>query len=250
MNQLETDLRAALHDAAARVHASPGLLAADYRPHTRRVRPPVAVGGGLVAAAGALAAVLSLAGGASTAFAGWTAKPTAPTRAQIAAADAYCANNMPFPGLPLKLTDARGPFTIEVYSDGSSNDFCTDGPSFQNTSGWSTSPAVTVPAGRLFLWDDHTATVDGQPYGIMIARAADDVTAAKITLDDGTEVTATVENGWAVAWWPGAQHVASAQLTTPSGTQTQTFPPYPCDVHNCNGGGPHGGAPGGGPGGG
>ena len=76
------------------------------------------------------------------------------------------------------------------------------------------------------------------------------VTAATLTLDNGAEVTATVENGWAVAWWPGAHHLASAQLTTPSGPQTQTFLSYPCDVHNCNGGGPHGGAPGGGPSGG
>jgi hypothetical protein len=84
----------------------------------------------------------------------------------------------------------------------------------------------------------------------MIAQAANDVRAADISLDDGTVVTATVQNGWAIAWWPGAHHVASAQLTTPSGTRTQTFSKYPRDVHSCDGGGPHGGAPGGGPGGG
>ena len=157
---------------------------------------------------------------------------------------------MPTPGLPLELTDTRGPFTILVYSDGGSNDFCTVGPSFRNTSGWSTSPPAAPPAGRLFLWTDHTSTDDGQSYGSMIARAGDGVSAAKLTLDDGSVVTATVENGWAVGWWPGAHHLAAAQLTTPSGTHTQTFPKYPCDVHNCNGGGPHGGAPSGGPGGG
>jgi hypothetical protein len=249
MTKLETDLRDALHDHAARVHASPALLATDYHPRTRWTRPRIAVGGGLATTAGALAAVLTLAGGASNAFAGWTARPQAPTRAQRAATDAYCASNIPDSGLPLQLMDARGPFTIAVYSDGTSNDFCTDGPSFQNASGWSTSPPVSVPAGQLYLWDDHTATDNGQPYGIMIAEAASDVTAANITLTDGTQVMATVQNGWAVAWWPGPQHVASAQLTTPSGTQTQRFAPYPCDIHNCNGG-PHGGAPGGGPGGG
>jgi hypothetical protein len=202
-----------------------------------------------VAAAGVLAAVLALVGGASSAFAGWTPQPTAPTAAQLAAAETYCAKNVPTPGLPLKLIDARGPFTIAVYSDGSSNDFCRIGPSFRNASGWSTSPPVTVSRGRLYLWDDHVTTAEGQPYGTMIARVADDVTAARITLDNGTGVTATVQNGWAVAWWPGDHHVGSADLTTPLGTQTQTFPPYPCDVHNCKGG-PHGGAPGGGPGGG
>jgi hypothetical protein len=203
-----------------------------------------------VSVAVVLAVVLALTGGASNAFAGWTSKPTAPTPGQLAAAEAYCANNIQQPGLPLKLTDARGPFTIQVYSNGSWNDFCTSGRSFQNVSAWSTSPPLTVHAGKLFLWTDHTATVHGQPYGIMIASAASDVTAAQITLDNGAEVTATVHNGFAVAWWPGAQHVASAQLTTPSGIRTQRFPRYPCDVYNCHGGGPHGGAPGGGPGGG
>lgn len=221
-------------------------------PKQRSGRPLLvgASGAGALTVAGVLAAVLSLAGGASNAFAGWTPQPTTPTAAQLAAAKAYCAQNAPTPGLPLKLIDARGPFTIVVYSDGGSNDFCSFGPSFKNASGWSTSPPVTVAPGRLFLWDDHVASVQGQPYGSMIARVADDVTAANLTLDNGTEVAATVQNGWAVAWWPGAHHLGSAQLTTASGTQKQTFPPYPCDVHNCNGGGPHGGGPGGGPGGG
>jgi len=82
-----------------------------------------------------LAAVLSLAGEASNAFAGWTPQPTTPTAAQLAAAKAYCAANVPDQGLPLKLTDTRGPFTFLVYSDGSSNDFCTTGPSFRTHRG-------------------------------------------------------------------------------------------------------------------
>jgi hypothetical protein len=251
MTPLEIDLRAALHERAARVHASPGLLAADYRPRTRRLWPPVAIGGGaLAAAAGALAAALSLAGGASSAFAGWTPQPTAPTRAQLAATDAYCAANVPDARLPLKLIDARGPFTFVVYSNGSSNAFCTTGPSFRNASGWRASPPVTVPAGKLYLWAEHATTDSGPAYRFVIARAGDGVSAANLRLDDGTEVTATVRNGWAVAWWPGSHQLVSAQLTTASGTQTQKFPPSPCGLHNCAGGGAHGGAQGGGPGGG
>ena len=122
------------------------------------------------------------------------------------------------------------------------------GPGLQNASGWTSYPPVSPADGSLFLWSDHTATDNGQDYGTMIAQAGPDVTGADLTLTDGTVVTATVQHGWAVAWWPGGGHVASAQLTTTTGTQTQTFN-YPCDIHNC-GGGPHGGAPGGGPGGG
>lgn len=207
----------------------------------------------VVSIAGVIVAVLSLTGGASSAFAGWRPQPTIPTAAQLAAANAYCAANVPSKGLPLKLTDARGPFTFQIFANDTSNDFCITGPSFQNASGWSTSSPVRVPAGELYLWAEHTTTTDaGQPYGIMIARAGDAVRAAALMLADGTEVTATVQNGWAVAWWPGTHQITSAQLTTASGTQTQTFQPSPCGhpLEKCGLGGPHGGAPGGGPGGG
>ena len=83
---------------------------------------------------------------------------------------------------------------------------------------------MTVPAGKLYLWAEHTTTDSGSAYGYVIARAGDDVSAATLTLDDGTPVTATVENGWAVAWWPGSHQLTSAQLTTASGTGTQMFP--------------------------
>lgn len=244
----ETDLRAMLHERVAPITASPRLRAVEYHARTRRVRPLVALGGGIASGATGIAAVLLLAGGASSAFAGWTAAPTAPNAAQLTAADTYCAAHTAWPGLPLQLTDERGPFTVEVHADATTNDFCITGPSFTNTSGFSTSPPVDVPAGSLFLWSEQTATHDAQAYGYVIAQAAHDVSAATLTLDDGTEVTATVQNGWAVAWWPGSHQVASAQLTTPTGTQTQTFPQSTCGLHKCTGG-PHGGGPHGGPGG-
>lgn len=221
------------------------------RPPVHKSRRPLVAGlGGLAAAAvaGALAAMLSLTGGAGDAFAGWTAQPTAPSTAQLTAADTYCSNNIPDPGLPLQLSDTRGPFTIRVYSNGGTSDFCTVGPSFQNASGWSTSPPIAPPSDRLIPLTDHTTASDGHAYGIMIARAGEQVKAANLTLSDGTPVTATVQNGWALAWWPGADHPTTAQLATPTGIQTQTFPAYPCDVHNCHGR-QHGGASYGGSGG-
>ncbi len=67
----------------------------------RRSKRGLLVGASGVAAAsvaGVLAAVLSLTGGASNAFAGWTAQPSAPTATQLAAAKAYCAKNVPTRG--------------------------------------------------------------------------------------------------------------------------------------------------------
>ena len=67
----------------------------------QRSKRPLLVGVSGVAAvsvAGVLAVVLSLAGGAGSAFAGWTPQPTTPTAAQLAAARAYCDRNVPSAG--------------------------------------------------------------------------------------------------------------------------------------------------------
>jgi hypothetical protein len=252
MTEIETDLRDWMQASATRVQASAKILDADYRPRKRSWRPRVAIGGGVTATAATVAAVLTLAGGTTTAFAGWSAQPTAPSAGQLQTAVTACGGSAA--GLTQQLVDTRGPYTIMVYAGpaGSTQTyrFCTDGPYFESASAWTTSPPVTAPAGQLYLWSDNTAGDTQHPYGAMVAQAGAGVTAANLTLTDGAVVTATVQNGWVVAWWPGDTHVASAQLTTPSGTQTQTFATYPCDLRNCSGGGGHGGAAGGGPGGG
>ena len=48
---IETELRAALHERAARIRATPRLLTADYRPRTRRLSPRAAGAGGAAIAA-------------------------------------------------------------------------------------------------------------------------------------------------------------------------------------------------------
>lgn len=251
MSEIETDLRLWMRERAARVHASPEILEADYRVRAGRAwRPRLAIGGGAAALAGTVTAVLSLAGGATNAFAGWSAQPTPAGPAQLAAAQNYCQANIPDPGTTTQeAVDNRGPFTIIAYAGPAgavqTYNFCTYGPGMDNASGWTSSPPVTPAAGHLFLWSDHTGTDNGQDYGTLFASAGAGVTGAVLTLTDGSQVTATVQNGWVIAWWPGDGHVASAQLTTGAGTATQSFD-YPCDVHEC-GGGPHGGPAGGGP---
>ena len=97
MTEIEHDLRTWMQERAARVHASPEILETDYRPRNRGRRPRLAIGGGLAAVAGTVTAVLSLAGGASTAFAGWSAQPTTASPAQLQAANSYCSANIPNP---------------------------------------------------------------------------------------------------------------------------------------------------------
>jgi len=243
IDQLEADLRATLRERAADVPAasSARLTRLDYRPRTRGRRPPLAVGAlaGAAGTAAAVAAVITLGAGASNAFAGWTPAPTTPSPTQLAAAGANCTAHSPIAGLPLKLTDTRGPFTFSVYANANTSAVCITGPTFTSVSGSSSSAPVSIPAGQVQLSVSHTTNRDGQAYSFADGHAGAGVSAVTLILDDGTSVQATVGGGWFVAWWPGGHGVKSADLTTPSGVKTQTFDlshQSPCGAMPCTGG--------------
>ena len=223
--QLEAAVRAAVRERAAGVPASTiaRLTRLDYHPRTRRLRPPLAIGAvaSAAGAAGAVAVVISLTAGASSAFAGWTPTPTTPTPGQLAAAGADCQTQSPIAGLPLKLTDTRGPFTFSIYANSQSSASCIKGPSFTAVSGSTSSAPVSVPAGQILLSSAHMTDRGGAAYSFADGHAGDGVSAVTLILDDGTNVQATVANGWFVAWWPSAHDVKSAQVTTPAGVTTQ-----------------------------
>ncbi len=232
-DQLEAEVRAALRERAAQVPTASiaRLTHLDYRPRTRRLRPPVAIGALTTAAgtAGAVAVIVSLTAGASNAFAGWTPTPTPPSPDQVAAARADCQTQSPIAGLPLKLADTRGPFTFSVYADSTSSATCIKGPTFTAVSGSTASAPVDVAAGHILL-STHATSRAGSAYSFADGRAGDGVSAVTLVLDDGTKVQATVANGWFVAWWPSALAVTSAMVTTPAGAISQTVHtgPVPC----------------------
>lgn len=224
---MENELRATLHRHAAAVpdDAIDRITALDYHPRTRRlIRRPVAVGlSGIAALAAAGGAALALLGSAAPAFAGWSPTPTAPATGELAAATARCRTSMPDSGLPLKLSDTRGPYTFEVFATDRTRDTCLTGRSVLHTDGISAAAPVTAPADQLMLEGDHATIDEGGAYSIAEGRAGAGVTGATFTLDDGSRVQATVQNGWFVAWWPSAHTVRSATLTSTGGTRTQTF---------------------------
>ncbi len=253
--QLESDLREALRARAAQVPdgVAGGLTRLDYRPRTRRVRPPVAIGAvaSAAVAAGTLAVVISLGAGASNAFAGWSAKPTKPAPGQLAAASAACQRSQAsVAGLPLALADTRGPFTFSVYANSESTAACIEGPSFVLLSQSQASSPVTVPADQVLLSGAHGSERGGHAFGFAFGRTGADVSGVTLVLDDGTKVQATVHNGWFVAWWPNAAQLKSAAVTTPAGVSTQALnlsgnrvirgphPPIPCHTNkDCANGG-------------
>ncbi len=252
--QLESELRTALREHAAQVPAASidRLSHVDYRPRTRRLRPSLAIGGlaSVAGVAGAAAVVISLTAGASNAFAGWTATPTAPLPGQLAAAQASCeASQSPIAGLPLTLTDTRGPFTFSVYANSNSSATCFKGPGFMSTSANVASAALNVPAGQVLLSSSHRTDRGGHAFSLADGRTGPGVSGVTLSLDDGTNVRATVGGGWFVAWWPSGHEIKSAELTTPTGTVTQTFnlsPEIPCGTQRCASGMSESGSVGGG----
>jgi hypothetical protein len=227
-DQLQSDLRSALRERASLVPDASvmRLTGIDYHPRRSRLRPPVAFGATATAgaAAGVAVLVMSLGTGATSAFAGWTAKPTAPAPGQLHAAAAACqASQSPVAGLPLELADTRGPYTFSIYADAENSATCIKGPSFISASGSGSSAPITVPDGQIDLSSSHQTDRSGQAFSFADGRTGAGVSGVTLVLADGTTVQATVANGWYLAWWPSGQAAKSAQITTSAGTTTEPF---------------------------
>lgn len=221
--ELETRLRTALHDTAAHVPRATSLTQIDYHPRTRSRRPRLAIGG-VATAAGTTAAILVLTGGATSAFAGWKATPTKAAPGQLGAAARACTSQQPVAGMPLVLSDVRGPFTFQVYANARMSATCINGPDVSVVRALGSSQAVSVPAGQVQLSGGHSTVRDGEAFGFSEGRTGSGVTAVALHLTDGSTVSATVANGWYVAWWPTAADLESATVTSASGDRTQTAP--------------------------
>ncbi len=251
-HDLENQLRAALAARADEMPDGAGdrLRGHDYRPRTRRVRPPVAAGA-LAAAAAAIATVLFVDLGTNTtpAFAGWTARPTTAHGVQTSGAVASCRQRLaaiphsaaagnvarrtgkpmdlpPVSSLSPVLSDTRGPFTFLVFARLNANATCISGPGFTSASEANAAgPPAPVPAdGITVTWAAHTARA-GQDYSFLEGHTGADVSAVTLTLADGQTVQASAQNGWFVAWWPGSAGASRSTLTTSQGTRTAALPP-------------------------
>jgi hypothetical protein len=267
---LETELNEVFSSYASRIPADTAvrLRAVDYKPRTGHLSPCLTVGalGGVAATAGTVISVVVL-GGAQPAFAGWSASPTPATAAQLASADAACqakfASAPASPGTATPsswsaaVTDVRGPYTMAIFQDGSANATCFIGPSFTAVSfndgsshsmavgsstgakpgqeeGGSASTVGGIESGDITqLTESHLDLTGDGPYTLVEGQIQPDVTGVTLVRSDGSDVQATTGGGWLVAWWPAAQGVTSAEVTTPSGVTNQTLnldqsaPPVP-----------------------
>jgi hypothetical protein len=247
---LESDLRAAFTARFETVAPDRELRLRtfDYRSRTTRRRRLWAATGtcGTALAGGVAAAILALSSGASVAE-GWTAVPSAPSAAAVAAATAACnwVHNMNGPpiltGEPV-LTDGRGSYTAAIYVDGHVAHICI-------SNGQHTATGLAMTDMPLFFDAAPGADQLGNPDGFgggaagfpgstnstgsrgeenVQGLAGSDVSAVTFEFATRPAVEATVQNGWYFAWWPGDSWPTSVRVTTSSATLTSPMAVAAC----------------------
>jgi hypothetical protein len=264
-NMLSSDVAVSFRQRAALVDpAAAGRIlthVADGRPRSRH---RFALAGSAVGAAGigAIAAAAVTLSGATPAFAGWTAAPS--PAGDASAATTSCTNQLTsMRGGPGRLTwtptvtDVRGPYVLEALASGSMAATCLTGPSVTSvnfgsgggslsSSGASSGadPGGTSSTTNYASGDAVTEltlssldTQSGAPFDTLEGSVSPGVTAVALEMANGQSIQATVNGGLVLAWWPNANKPVTAQVTSASGTTTQslgTFAPGPGAVVHGN----------------
>jgi hypothetical protein len=259
-NTLSSDVAVSLRQRAALVDpAAADRIAARVANARPRSRRRFALAGSAAGATGigAIVATAVMLTGATPAFAGWTASPSRAAAADAASATTACANQLAsMPGGPGSVTwtptatDVRGPYVLEALEAGSMSATCLTGPSVTSVSfgggGGSLSSSRTPSGGDpggtssttnyapgdavTELTLSSLNTQNGAPFDTVEGTVSPGVTAVSLALSDGQSVQATVNAGLVLAWWPNGSKPVTAQVTTASGTTTEslgTFGPGP-----------------------
>jgi len=228
----------------------------DARPRSRRGLGIAGSAAGAAGVGGIVIAAVTLSG-STPAFAGWTASPSSATTADTTSAAAACSSQLAsLPGGPGSVTwsptatDVRGPYVLEELASGSLSATCLTGPTLTSVSlgsGDGAASSTGTPGGGDPGGTSSTTNYDpgdalteltltslntqgGVPFDTLEGTVASGVTAVSLVLSDGESVEATVSGGLVLAWWPSGDKPVSAQVSTASGTTTQslgTFGPGP-----------------------
>lgn len=202
-----------------------------------------------VAAAAAVGATAMVAWPTSTpsAFAGWTALPTAATAAQVAAAQERCqtgvtrsaeamagyvAGGQPVPPLDVPrsaaqladqqvvLAEQRGSFTHLVTTNGQWVLDCLDAPELGDavTTVGTTNLAAhpTAPAADSIdrLQGGGVGVPGGENAVVAGGRVGSQVVGVQLRTPEGSTVTASVAGGYWTAWWPATEAVDGSSWAT------------------------------------
>jgi hypothetical protein len=171
----------------------------------------------VLACALVVAAIVISGPGASPAFAGWTAVPSATSPEQIARALRRCNSRV-----PLVMAEERGPYTGAVFGGPHGGVACVLGPSMSFAGGIGAAPVAADQIGTAVV---SSTDARGNAFMLLAGRVGSAVTGVAIHRSDAREVIATVTHGWYLAWWPANTRATYATVTTSRGGHTTSLPP-------------------------
>ncbi len=182
------------------------------------------------------------------AFAGWTAVPSAPDPASAAVVEHECRKFLPEAAqlsdermfneeqrhrmeavgnpatLPLVAQDRRGEVTLALFTDGHLYADCTIRTSGRGSAaigiGWfegEPDRAVRLVGGVKAEGSD-----DVPPMHSVIGQVGPDVASVVIERSEGEPVTATVADGYFLAWWPSAADIVGITAYDEAGKSVGT----------------------------
>jgi hypothetical protein len=200
----------------------------------RRVRLGVG-GAGIVAA---LAAIVVLAISGSTvepAFAGWSARPTVARTGQSAEAIRRCGLTSPV------LVEARGPYTAAVFASRAGGSACIEGPSmsFVGSIGGVRAPDNPIRANQVQTAVASSSDSKGHAFVLLAGRVGSAVRSIVIHRRNHSNVIASIDGGWYLAWWPAGAPATNATVTTSSGVQDIALPSLATSRQSACGGRPN-----------
>jgi hypothetical protein len=220
MNRTEERLRAALDGAARTVHQDDlrPLVARPPRSWVRRHGLVAATGSGLVMAA---VGVLQLWPMQTNSAAAWTAKPQAEDPGVTTQLVGHCLSmrddivEAERSATPKVIVDQRGNSAVVNIQDGPYVGACSfmgldrsdpQGLRFVGSNaGWfDEDDAPLRPIGDAILTVEtlSSSAVDGDALTEISGQVGPGVHRVVVTLDDGSEVEASLDDGWYLAWWP------------------------------------------------
>ena len=187
----------------------------------RGPRVRLAVGAGGVSAVAAAIIVAAISGStAGPAFAGWSARPTPAPRGQITTATRRCGLSAPV------LVEARGPYTAAVFASRSGGSACVQGPSvsFVGSIGGVHAADNPIAPNQIETAVASASNADGDEFRLLAGRVGSAVRSIVIHRSNHIDVTASIRNGWYLAWWPARAHATGATVTTRSGVHEVALP--------------------------
>lgn len=181
-----------------------------------------------VAVVTAVAAAVVLLIPEPSAYASWTAEPqsTSPAiaassvedcRARIAEMPTASQFTMPTDGV---LTEQRGEITTVVLASKDSFGVCLRTP-HQTLTG--IGDTVDLGADSMQVVALPGMRSGNEPARVFLARVSPVVSTARIDTTDGRHVTATVNQGWCVAWWPSGADASRITLNDQAGNLIESI---------------------------